>query len=157
MILSIMCMSEVKWFGSRSVVSDSLWPYGLHSQWNSPGQNTGVGSLSLFQGIFPTQGLNPGLPYCRWIFYHLSHRGSPRILEWVSYSFSSRSSWPRNPNRVSCITGRFFTNWDIREAQICLYFPKTEPVSFSLKPSAHYLTHWIWSKKSFWRNEDCLI
>ena len=51
--------------GSRSVVSDSLWPHGLYSPWNSPGQNTGVGSLYLFQGIFPTQGSNPGLPHCR--------------------------------------------------------------------------------------------
>ena len=42
--------------------------------WNSPGQNSGVGSLSLFQGIFPTQGSNPGLPHCRWILYQLSHR-----------------------------------------------------------------------------------
>ena len=40
---------------------------GLYSPWNSPGQNTGVGSLSLLQGIFPTQGSNPGLPHCRWI------------------------------------------------------------------------------------------
>ena len=44
---------------SRTAVSDSLQPYGLHSPWNSPGQNTGVGSLSLLQGIFPSQGLNP--------------------------------------------------------------------------------------------------
>ena len=41
-------------------MSDSLWPHGLYSPWNSPGQNTGVSSLSLLQGIFPTQGLNPG-------------------------------------------------------------------------------------------------
>ena len=46
---------------SRSVVSDSLRPHGLYSPWNSPGQNTGVGSLSLLQGIFPTQESNPGL------------------------------------------------------------------------------------------------
>ena len=45
--------------------------------WNSLGQNTGVGSLSLLQGIFPTQGLNPGLPHCRRILYQLSHKGSP--------------------------------------------------------------------------------
>ena len=43
---------------SHSVVSDSLWLHGLYSLWNSVGQNTGVGSLSLLQGIFPTQGLN---------------------------------------------------------------------------------------------------
>ena len=59
---------------SRSVVSDSLRPHGLYSPWNSPGQNTGVGSLSLLQGIFPTQGSNPRLPHYRWILYQLSHQ-----------------------------------------------------------------------------------
>ena len=58
---------------SCSVVSDSLRPRGLYSPWNSPGQNTGVGSLSLLQGIFPTQGSNPGLLHCRRILYQLSH------------------------------------------------------------------------------------
>ena len=77
-------------------MSDSLQPHGLYSPWNSPGQNTGVGSLSILQGIFPTQGSNPGLPHCRWILYQLSHKGSPRILEWVASPFSSRSSRPRN-------------------------------------------------------------
>ena len=69
-------------------MSDSLWPHGFYSPWNSPGQNTGVGSLSLLQGIFPTQGLNPGLLHRRRILYQLSHQGSPRILEWVAYPFS---------------------------------------------------------------------
>ena len=59
---------------SRSVVSDSLRPCRLYSPWNSPGQNTGVGSLSLLQGIFPTQGSNPGLPHCRWSLYQLSYK-----------------------------------------------------------------------------------
>ena len=103
---------------SHSVVSDSLRPHGLYSPWNFPGQNTGVGSLSLLQGIFPTQGSNPGLPLCRWILYQLSHKGSPRILEWVAYPFSSGSSQPRNWTGVSCIASRFFTNWAIREAQV---------------------------------------
>ena len=62
---------------SHSVMSDSLRPHGLHSLWNSPGQNTGVGSLSLLQGIFPTQGSNPGLLHYRWILYQLSHKESP--------------------------------------------------------------------------------
>ena len=57
--------SEVKWSESHSVVSDSLRPHGLYSLWNSLGQNTGMGSLSLLRGIFPTQGSNPGLPHCR--------------------------------------------------------------------------------------------
>jgi len=56
------------------------------------GQNTEMDSLSLLQGIFPTQGSNSGLPYCRQILYQLSLKGSPRILEWVAYPFSSRSS-----------------------------------------------------------------
>ena len=75
-----------------------------------------MGSLSLLQGIFLTQGLNPGLLHCRWILYQLSHKGSPRILEWVAYPFSSESSWHRNQTGVSCIAGGFFTNWTIREA-----------------------------------------
>ena len=89
----------------------------LYSPWNSPGQNTVVGSPSLLQGIFPTQGSNPGLSHCRRILYQLSHKGSPRTLGLVAYPFSRGSSWPRNRTGVSCITGVFFTNWAIREAQ----------------------------------------
>ena len=91
--------SRVYWMPeseSRSVMSDSLWPHGLYSPWNSPGQNTGVDSLYLLQGIFPTQGSNPDLPHCGWILYQLSHKESPTILEWVAYPFSSRSSQLRN-------------------------------------------------------------
>ena len=62
---------------SCSVVSDFFRPHRLYSLWNSPGQNTGVGSLSFLQGIFPTQGSNTGLPQCRQILYQLSHKGSP--------------------------------------------------------------------------------
>ena len=51
-------------------------PHGLYSPWNSPGQNTRAGSHSLLQGIFPTQGLNSGLPHCRQILYQLSHQGN---------------------------------------------------------------------------------
>ena len=69
----------LKWSESHSVVSDSLQPHGLYSSWNSPGQNTGVGSLSLLQEIFPTQGSNSGLLHCRWILYQLSHKGRGRI------------------------------------------------------------------------------
>ena len=56
--------------------------------------NTEVGSLSIFQGSFPNQGSNPGLPHCRWIRYQLSHKQSPSILEWVAYLFSSGSPNP---------------------------------------------------------------
>ena len=81
-----------------------------YSLWNSPGQNPGVGSHSLLQGVFPTQGLNSGFPHRRQILYQLSHQGRPRILEWVAYPFSSRSSQPRNRTRISCIAGGFFTS-----------------------------------------------
>ena len=68
------------------------------------------------QGIFPIQGSNPGLLQCRWILYQLSHKGSPRILEWVVYPFSSRSNLARNRTRVSGIAAEFFTSWATREA-----------------------------------------
>ena len=125
--------SEIKWnvqrellqstasSESRSVVSDSLWPPGLYPSrllcsWNSPGKNTGVVCHALLQGIFPTQGLNPDLPHCRQILHHLSHQGSPRILEWMAYHFSRASSRPRNWTGISCIAGGFFTSWATRKA-----------------------------------------
>ena len=64
--------SEVKVAQSCPTLCDSM----DYSPWNSPGQNTGVGTLSLLQGILPTQGLNPGLPHCRRILYQVSHKGS---------------------------------------------------------------------------------
>ena len=103
---------------SCSVVYDSLWPHGLYSSWNSPDQKTGVGSL--LQGIFPTQGLNPGLPHCRKILLPSEPQGSPRILEWVAYPFSSRSSWPRNQTGSPALQGGFFTNW-----AMLVYMPLT--------------------------------
>ena len=84
------------------VVSDSLRPHGLYSPWNSPGQKTAVGSLP-FSRDLPNPGIKPR--------YQLSHKGSPRILEWVAIPFSRGSSWPRNWSRVSCIAGRCFTIW----------------------------------------------
>ena len=137
---------------SHSVVSDSLWPHGLYSPWNSPGQNTGVPfpfSLlpfpfpfpSLGKGIFPTPGLNPGLPHCGNILYQLSHNGSPRILEWVAYPFSSGPSQPRNQTRVSCIAGGFFTNWATREAPLEEINPGYSLKGLILKLKLQYFGH----------------
>ena len=88
---------------SRSVMSDSL-PWTILQarilEW---------ASLSLLQGIFPTQGSNPGLPHCRRILCQLSDKGNPRILEWVAYPFSSGSSQPGTLTGVSCIVDGFFT------------------------------------------------
>ena len=116
-LLELCCKSPKVKSECCSVMSNSLWPHGLCSPWNSPGQNTGVDSLSLLQGIFPTRGRNSGFPHCHQIFYQLSYQGSPRILKWVAYPFSRGSSWPRNPVGVSCIKGGSFTNQAVREAK----------------------------------------
>jgi len=73
---------------SRSAVSDSLQTHG-HGPWNSPGQNIGMGNLSLLQGIFPIQGSNPGLPHCRRILDQLSHKGSPGFEKTTAKSHSN--------------------------------------------------------------------
>ena len=74
-----------------------------------------MGRCSLLQGIFQTQGLNPGLSHCRQILYQLSHKGSLRILQWVAYPFSRGFFSTQESNQVSCIADRFFTNWVMRE------------------------------------------
>ena len=86
-ILTVSCLSEL----SPRRLQPGTFAHAFF--WNSPGKNIGVGSHSLLQQIFPTQGSNPGLLHCRWIFfYQLNHKESPRILEWVAYPFSRRSS-----------------------------------------------------------------
>ena len=109
---------------SRSVVSGSLWPHGLYSPWNFPGQNTGVGSLPLFLSLsFFICVLSPV-----WLFatpvdcsppgssVHGIHQA--RTLEWVAISSSRGSSWPRDWTQVSCITGGFFYHRTTRESQV---------------------------------------
>ena len=97
---------------SCSVMSDSLWPHGLCSPWNSPGQNTRVGNLSLPQGIFPTQELNPGLLHCRWIPYPMDYRPPvssvhgilQEILGWIAMPSSRLSSQPRDQTHISYVS-----------------------------------------------------
>ena len=104
---------------SHLILCDSMHcsPPGSSVHGDSPGKNTGVGCHALLQGIFPSQGSNPGLLHCRQILYHLSHQGSPRILQWVACPFFRGSGQPRNRIGVSCIAGIFFTSWATREAQ----------------------------------------
>ena len=129
---------KVPWTARRS----NLYP------WNSPGKNSGVGSHSLLQGTFPSQGLKLGLLHCRQIFNHLSHQSESesevtqscptlsdsmdcslpgssvhgvfqaRLLEWAAISFSRGSSQPRDQTRVSHIADRRFTIWATKEAHI---------------------------------------
>ena len=83
------------------IVSNSLQPRGLYSPWNSPGQNTGVGSLSLLQQIFPTQELNQNLLHCRQVLYQLSYQGNPvNIQDWFSLGFIGLISLSKGLSRV---------------------------------------------------------
>ena len=119
-------------------------PSGFFVHEHTPGKNTRVGCHALLQGIFLTQGQNPGLPLCRQILYCLIHQGSPRILEWVAYPFSRRSSQPRNQTGVFCITGRFFTSWATREALTAPFDPAILPLgiySREMKMGSHTHTH----------------
>ena len=113
---------------SCSVVLDPVTPWTAPARllcpWHSPGKNTGVGCHALLQGILPAQGSDPGLLYCSQVLYWLSHRGSPRILEWVACLISRGSSWPRNQTRVSYIAGIFFTSWVPGKPHYTLYNPR---------------------------------
>ena len=108
---------SVKWSESHSVMSDSLRPHGLYSPWNSLGQTTGMSSSCLLQRIFPTQGLNPGLPHCKWILYQESGftlpQGKSKSAGVGRLSLLQRIFIPRNWTRFSHIAGRFFANWAI--------------------------------------------
>ena len=97
------------------VVFDSLWPHGL-SPWNSPGQNTGVGSLSLLKGIFTTQGSNPDLPHFEWNLYQLSHKGSPKLSLLSPYLLSQVLSAPANHLNLLKLTKQ--QPWRINNANI---------------------------------------
>ena len=88
------------WWTGRPGMLQFMGSQRVRQDWTTKLKNTGVGSLSLLQGIFLNQGSNPGLPHCWQILYQLSHSGSPRILEWVAYPFSSRSSWPSDQTGV---------------------------------------------------------
>ena len=76
-------------------MSDSATPWTIHSPWNSPGQNIGVGSLSLLQGISPTQGSNPSLPHCRRFLYQLSHKVKNKC-SWRSAAWRRTKQWKRS-------------------------------------------------------------
>ena len=130
---------------SRLVMSVSLRPRGLYSPWNSPGQNTGVGSRSFPQGIFPMQGLNPGIPHCRLILYQLSHQGSPvGSLRWLN-------TWHRERSFSIC-------KWSVRSCHLAwIKCPRLNSSKYDCWPLQHFSTflnmfpdtHVVSSKFSF--------
>ena len=105
-------------------LSDSFQPYGLQPTrllcpWEFSRQKYWNGLPCPPPRVLPSPGIKSGLQQCSSILYHLCHQGSPRILEWIAYPFSRGSSQPRNQIGVSCITGRFFTSWALREVLAC--------------------------------------
>ena len=128
-------------------MSDSFWFHGLYSPWNSKGQNPAVGSLSVLQGIFPTQGSNPRLPHCRQILYQLSDKESPffSMIMWffflslfavdymdlfqiLNQSYTSKMSptWSQCINLFnilpsSSILSRIFISALIRAVDLCVW------------------------------------
>ena len=91
----------VKWREIHSVLSNSLPLHGLCSPWNSPGQITGVDSLSLFQRIFPTQGSNPSLPHCRQILFTSWVTREAHIYMYI-YKISTPHSVHQTDLRIAC-------------------------------------------------------
>ena len=121
---------ESEW--NHSVMFNSLQPHGLYSLWNTPGQNIGMGSRSLLQGIFPTHESNPGLPYCRWILYQLSHQGSPLSLgiSLLSLGFNIIETKPRK----TCL----------------LFLPVHYKSSHTLIPFSYTSSEGMWITASAW-------
>ena len=142
-----------KWSESEScsVVSDSLRPHGLHGPRNSPGQNTGVGGYSLLQGIFPTQGSNPGLPHCRRILYNKMELGKLSPLSVAEFPHL----WNWDDNKTSLMV-LLWLNKSIRKvlhesipnvSQGWCYYCSSHPNSGYISASAPLLCvkkHQIW-------------
>ena len=115
------------------VVSNSLHPHGLYSPWNSPGQNARVASLSLLQGNVPTQGLNPGLLYCRRFLYQLSHKGSTMNIYGVLVLefFWERKSG--NESIQSSFSSRSTFKWRLYCSLRSIYSQETHTMEFAIR------------------------
>ena len=102
-------------FESKSKSCSVVWaPWTIQSMEFSRPEHLS-GQLFLSPGDLPNPGIEPRSPTLRQILYQLSHQGSPRILKWVAYPSSSRSSTPRNWTGVSCTAGGFFPSRTTRE------------------------------------------
>ena len=123
-------------------------PGTLYNPWNSPGQNTGVGSCSLLQGIFPIQGSNPGIPHCRQILYQLEPPGKPKntgvgslsLLQWSSHPGiepALQADWFINMMHVKMCA--FWYYWKIANIPIHI------PISKELTYYCQHLARPIWS------------
>ena len=112
-----------------SVLSDSLWPQGLHAAHQAP-LSVGILQARILEWVAMPSSRGSSQPRYQTqashiagrLFYQLSYHGSPRILEWVAYPFSRGSSWLRNQTRVSCTAGGIFTSWVTRKAFSFFFF-----------------------------------
>ena len=123
---------------------DSLWPHGLYSLWNSPGQNTGVVAFPFSRGSSQPRDPTQVSHIAGGFFTSWATMRNPRVLEWVAYPFSSRSFQPRNWTEVSGIAGGFFTNWAIREA-LCesVIYIHISPPSWDCPTQPPFPTFWV--------------
>ena len=164
-IYSFMAALELRWFHSTSPLSSKALAPSFYWFWkslshvwffatprticSSPGQNTGVGSLSLLRGIFATQGLNRGLPNCRQFLYQLRHKGSPSIDCWgpralstmaaselcyiqpTSLHFLSKANYPDVPVSV-------YGSW-LKMESASHSFPSIVPACFQVYRLPHHI------------------
>ena len=132
----------------------SLWLFGTPQTIQSmvPGQNTGVGSLSLLQGIFPTQGWSPGLPHCRRILHQLSPQGSPGCSSSTVFSVQDtcpvRAFQPVTQNiNTACTQGRRFS----KTSSFYCFIKDTPEWSWQFCFTADVWRHNLFNKRS-WEN-----
>ena len=131
-------------------MSNCLQPHGLYSPWNSPGQNTGVGSFSHLPGKLLNPGIKPSSPTLQVDFLPAEPQGKPKNTRVGILSLLQQSSWPRNWTRVSCIVGRLFTNWAVssHERSILLLNYKCMKIIKSGLTLVHCITVFKFSKIS---------
>ena len=138
---------EVKWSKSHSVVSDFLQLHGLHSPWNSPGQNTGVGTLSFSRGSSQPRD-RPRSWALQADSLLVEPQGRPKNTK-VRGLPRLQQIFPTQESKVFCTTGRFFTNWAMREAL-------TNPDSIlksrhiSLPTKVHLVKAMVFSSSHIW-------
>ena len=109
-------------------------PIGSSVLGDSSGKNTRVGCHALLQGIFPPQGLNPGLPHCRWILYHLSHQESPWILDMAPHSstLAWKIPWTEQPGGLQSMGSRRVRHdWATSLSLSCIGEGNGNPLPFS--------------------------
>ena len=115
--LPLFCMERdlettLKWVKVAQSCLTLCNPMVYYSLWNSLGQNTGEGSLSLLQGTFSTQGSNPGCPRCRRILYQLSHQGRPetilKVLRRIEWEVTCPTLLASEPLNLSAMVRRAF-------------------------------------------------